>query len=164
MKKSTAFSLVEVMIALGIISFCIISVFGLLPVALKSMREANDRRAGVEILNRLAGDVISLSSSKGAYRENSAFTPSDNLSGDFRDTSIAVSARQLFYENADGRQVAKKDANYVGVIDVAAPVSGFDLGIAKISVAWPATAMTNASVSGWTNAQGSVSTLIYFNQ
>jgi type II secretory pathway pseudopilin PulG len=163
-KESPAFSLVEVMIALGIISFCVISVFGLLPVALKSMREANDRRAAVEVMNRLAGDVVSLSGSRSSYRGSGANAPSDKLSGDFSDTSTAVSARKLFYENADGKRTNKQDANYVGVIDVVAPVGDFDLGVVKISVAWPAAAMTNASVSGWTNAQGSVTTVVYFNQ
>lgn len=163
-KKIPAFSLVEVMIALGIISFCVISVFGLLPVALKSMRDANDRRAAIEIMNRLAGDVLALSNAESKYRSSGASVPTDNLSGDYADTSITASGRKLFYENADGKRADKQNANYTGVIDVTAPVGGFGLGVVSISVAWPASATTNNSVSGWTNALGSVNTVVYFNQ
>jgi len=163
-KKIPAFSLVEVMIALGIISFCVISVFGLLPVALKSMRDANDRRAAVEIMNRLAGDVLALSGAESKYRSSGSAAPADNLSGDYADTSITVSGRKLFYENADGKRADKQNASYTGVIDVATPVGDFDVGVVNISVAWPATATTNNSASGWTNALGSVNTVVYFNQ
>lgn len=53
-----AFSLVEVTIALGIVSFALISVLGMMPVGLSSMRAAMDQTTEAQISRRIAGEMM----------------------------------------------------------------------------------------------------------
>lgn len=52
-----AFSLVEVTIALGIVSIALLSVMGLMPVGLTTMREAMDQTTEAQIMRRVAGEA-----------------------------------------------------------------------------------------------------------
>lgn len=53
-----AFSLVEVVIALGIISFGLLAVIGLMPVGLNTMRDAMDDTAEALIANQITGQAL----------------------------------------------------------------------------------------------------------
>lgn len=64
--RRQAFSLVEVTIALGIVSFTIIPLFGLLAVGLNSNRGNIDRAINAQILNWVQGDVRSQTTSYSA--------------------------------------------------------------------------------------------------
>ena len=55
--KITAFSLVEVTLALGISAFCLIAIFGLLPVGLKSGQAAMEQAQADGILSAVATDL-----------------------------------------------------------------------------------------------------------
>ena len=61
MKRSTsvatAFSLVEVTIALGIAAFCLIAVFGLLPVGVQTNRNATSQTTATNILAAVVADL-----------------------------------------------------------------------------------------------------------
>jgi len=52
-----AFSLVEVSIALAVVSIALLSVMGLMPVGLSTMREAMDQTAEAQILRRISGEA-----------------------------------------------------------------------------------------------------------
>jgi hypothetical protein len=52
-----AFSLVEVVIALGIVTFGIVSIFALLPVGLQLVRESTDESVALGILTMVGSDV-----------------------------------------------------------------------------------------------------------
>jgi len=155
MKKSPpGFSLVEVTIALGIIAFCVISVFGLLPSGMRSVKEANDRRNAVEIMNTVAGDLLSRSSWS---------TNPNHLSGVFTNIRVDQAAEPILTLTEDGQQTG--DLKYKMRVAITPPTPEKS-GVAKLSVVWPAAASyvgTN-SPSGWTNAQGVVKTVIFFNQ
>lgn len=53
-----AFSLVEVTLALGLVAFALISVLGLMPVGLTTMREAMDQTTQSQISRRVAGEMM----------------------------------------------------------------------------------------------------------
>jgi type II secretory pathway pseudopilin PulG len=57
MKKpaSSAFSLIEVVVALGLFSFCIVGILGLLAVAMGSVRSVGDESNAVHIASSIAG-------------------------------------------------------------------------------------------------------------
>ncbi|PTX94042.1 hypothetical protein DB345_21010 [Spartobacteria bacterium LR76] len=58
MKKSfAAFSLVEVTLALGIVSVSLLSLIGLLPAGLGALRESMDQTVHAQILQRIAAGV-----------------------------------------------------------------------------------------------------------
>lgn len=152
----SGFSLVEVTIALGIIAFCVVAVFGLLPTALRSVKEANDRRNAVEVMNGIAGDLLS--------RSGMETQATNRLSGVFSNVtwSSAVVKTNVIIP-ADGRLGEPNGQLMKAALEIVPPASRFGAGMAKISIAWPETANINAS-GVWTNAQGSVRTIVYFNQ
>jgi uncharacterized protein (TIGR02598 family) len=55
--KSAAFSLVEVAIAIAITSFCLIALFGLLPIGLKSNETSIEQSAANGILSEVTADL-----------------------------------------------------------------------------------------------------------
>lgn len=56
---STAFSLVEVTIALGVAALCLIAVFGLLPIGVQTNRAAIAQSAAASILSSVTADLRS---------------------------------------------------------------------------------------------------------
>ena len=61
MKRSinsqAAFSLVEVTLALGIAAFCLMAVFGLVPVGVQTNRNATSQTAATNILSSVVSDI-----------------------------------------------------------------------------------------------------------
>lgn len=131
----SAFSLVEVIIALSIISVSVVSVVGVMPMCLGSMREAVDQTAKAQIVERVADEVM--------------LTPFSGLA--------AYAAKSPFYFDDQGTLQAAKDgktryevkvtnapANFPGSED-GAPVStslaAFSLEIAR----WTGSAEVGAS-------------------
>ncbi len=53
-KKSAGFSLVEVVIAAGVVSFVIFGVIGLLPVGIREFQNATCEAAGADVLSSLS--------------------------------------------------------------------------------------------------------------
>jgi len=54
---NTAFSLVEVTLALGIAAFCLIAIFGLMPVGVQTNRNATSQTAATNILASVMADL-----------------------------------------------------------------------------------------------------------
>lgn len=57
LRPRSAFTLVEVSIALAVVSIALLSVMGLMPVGLSTMREAMDQTAEAQILRRISGEA-----------------------------------------------------------------------------------------------------------
>ena len=59
MKKrvASAFSLVELTLALGIAAFCLIAVFGLMPIGVQTNRNATSQTAATNILAAVVADL-----------------------------------------------------------------------------------------------------------
>jgi uncharacterized protein (TIGR02598 family) len=56
-RSKYAFSLVEVTLALGIAAFCLIAVFGLMPVGVQTNRNATSQTAATNILSSVVSDI-----------------------------------------------------------------------------------------------------------
>jgi type II secretory pathway pseudopilin PulG len=54
---TTAFSLVEVTLALGIAAFCLIAVFGLMPIGVQTNRHATSQTAATNIIAAVISDL-----------------------------------------------------------------------------------------------------------
>ncbi len=52
------FSLVEVALAIGILGFCMVSILGLLPIALTSTRHSMERTLEIRILQTIRADLL----------------------------------------------------------------------------------------------------------
>lgn len=56
-RRSDAFSLVELTLALGIAAFCLIAVFGLMPIAVQTNRNATSQTAATNIMASVLSDL-----------------------------------------------------------------------------------------------------------
>ena len=145
------FSLIEVVIALGIISFALVAVIGLLPTGLNSQRQAVDQAFGAQALNDVAQAVMGMYSTNGTNR----FGPV------LEDVPVGQGTNSL-YLLENGTLTSSSDPASRGrvFIDQKPPVGS--LRPIFISVAWPQSAVRAGS--SWTNAQGSVSAFLYLPQ
>jgi len=56
-RSEQGFSLVEVALALGVAAFCLLAVFGLLPIGLKTQQTAIEQTAATRIVSAVASDL-----------------------------------------------------------------------------------------------------------
>lgn len=143
------FTLVEVIVAVGMVTFALVTVVALLPSGLKSHQFATDQARNVQVLNDLARAV------KGVHKEGTGnrFLPP------LESVSVGSGTSNLWL-HADGTVSTTKPQQRdlrgaVRIEQLASPVTG-TLPV-SISVAWPGTATYQGGK--WTKHEGSVSTL-----
>src|SRR6516225_7614002 len=103
MKRSicgeAGFSLVEVTLALGIAAFCLIALFGLLPVGVQTNRNATSQTAATNILADVVADI------RATARATASATPSQ-LYGIAIPAAGATATPQILYLDGAGRSAA----------------------------------------------------------
>ena len=138
----SAFSLIEVTMALGIVAFGLIAILGLLPTGLNLARECRDETVAVNILSALASDL--------QYREES--------SGKTRLYQVHIeggrTGRTLFDQNGGwlGAAADSPEAIYAGSWEIRSQSKGMPAH-ALVRVGWPALSP---------QATGMVETLVVF--
>ena len=139
MKRSicvAAFSLVEVTLALGVAAFCLLAVFGLMPIGVQANRNASSQTAATNIIAGVVADI----------RTAATGTPSATQSQLYR---INVPARdssnstpQILYFDSAGQFTTFLGANSRYRLNVAFPAnpdpSQFKATYAGVKVTWPA--------------------------
>lgn len=160
-KGSAGFSLVEVTLALGIASFALIAVIGLLPVGLKSVKNANEQAGAANVLNAIANSLRLASSTNSVDFSN-------NFSGQAIQYSIGggtVTGGTWTNLTLEGNAVTDQSLKRLSaVLNITPAGSLTSPGRAVISVAWSAQANPtwDASSKKWTNAEGSITSGIQF--
>lgn len=131
-----AFSLVEVTLALGIAAFCLIAVFGLMPVGVQTNRNGTSQTAATNILAAVISDLRA--------------TPTTiDLSSQFA-IKFRTSGTQTLYFDGTGQFTTSLSANSRYRLNVTWSDSGStSLRYADLKVTWPAAA-TAANASGST--------------
>src|SRR5207302_1646544 len=140
----SGFSLIEVVLALGVASFCLIAVLGMLPVGLKTQQgSVNQTKANAiisQIIDDLRADVRlppgQASKAQGVWA---------NLNGHW---ALVAKPDTLFFTN-DGYQTgtmlnqipAPSDAVFAATIKYLSPPT-VTTSTAKITVAWPASSVS----------------------
>ena len=159
--KFSAFSLVEVTLALGIVSFALIAVLGLMPVGLKVVKNANEQAGAANVLTAIAASLRSASSTDSTNFAALFAGKNYSYSIDGQTNLITVPWDSLALDgsstNASSKRLAARLDIYRGT-NLTIPVR------AVISVAWPAQANPtwNTGNQTWANADGSVTTGIQF--
>jgi uncharacterized protein (TIGR02598 family) len=137
---TSGFSLVEVTLALGIAAFCLIAVFGLVPVGVQTNRNATSQTAATNIMTAVISDLRATPTTK-------------TISTQF---SISFGSCKRFYFNNEGQVVASGACNQSITVP---PTSRYQLNVtwpdsgsgglryADLKVTWPAAA-TAANASG----------------
>jgi uncharacterized protein (TIGR02598 family) len=152
---SGGFSLVEVTLALGIVTFCLIAIFSLLPAGLRSAQASAEEAGAAALLSQLATQIRTAKTNA-----SGEFVIGDPLPGTFTYGSSVVFTNQFSLAGTRG----SSNARYVGRVQVEAPTNALSPGRALISLAWPAAGPVtwNTSQTNWTNARGSVSAVVFF--
>jgi uncharacterized protein (TIGR02598 family) len=130
--KLGAFSLVEVTLALGVGAFCLIAVFGLLPVGVQTNRNATSQTTATNIIAAVVSDLRA--------------TPKANpTSSQF---AITFGTAKTLYFDGAGQFTTTLGANSRYQVNVTWNSSGFTgLRYADVKITWPAAA-TTANASG----------------
>jgi len=164
MKKHSrrAFSLVEVTLALGIAAFCLIAVFGLMPVGVQTNRNATSQTAATTILSSVVSDMRI-----GAIGPGAAQSSLYNIVIPVRGSIGAPQTRNFDCEGRCSTDLAgsiRSDGSSWSPpivtryqLKVSFPSSATGVTYADIKVTWPAAAVP-------ANVSGSAETLAAFDR
>lgn len=153
-----AFSLIEVTIAVGIVSFCLIAVLGLLPTGLKAVKNANEQAAAANALNAIADTLRTATSTN-------SVTFSNSYAGQQINYAIGGSVTTNSWSNLTMEGVTNSTWKRLSArLDITPPSSLATYGRATVSVAWSAAANPVWSTNNktWSNAEGSLTSGIIF--
>lgn len=114
------FSLVEVTLALGVAAFCLITVFGLIPVGVQTNRNATSQTAATNIIASVIADMRATTSS---------ISPQYGIT--------FGSAKTLYFDGA-GQFTTLLGANSRYRARITFPSSPAGLSYADVKVTWPA--------------------------
>jgi uncharacterized protein (TIGR02598 family) len=159
-KRSEGFSLVEVVVAIGVVAYAVFGILGLLPVGIKGFQNATCEAAASDVISSISVALRSAQTTNGTNFDWSfnGTTCSYTVGGSKTTNSWStLSLEGVTSVNSFYRQLA-------AVCIVTPPTSPSGEGAAVLSVAWPAAA--NPSFNGtnltWSRSQGSLTLPIRF--
>ena len=154
---ATAFSLVEVTLALGIAAFCLIAVFGIMPVGVQTNRNATSQTRATNVMAAIVADLRATLKTPGTWTGTSS------------QFCIPFGTSTTLYFDSEGRCSSDLAGSTgpCGVawappiqpryqVNVTFPLTG-NLTYADLKVSWPAAATA-------ANASGSVETFAAFDR
>lgn len=156
MKSNSGFSLVEVTLALGISSFALLAVVGLLPVGLAQMRDSREETSAALTVEMVARALRNASYDAGSksyeVHGNPEFSGMGWNLGQKKEFNLA--------ELSDvGTSTEKTLEQRLALhVEIDAPSEPSQTTRALISVAWPSSAQWSAGK--WTKSQGSLTTAV----
>jgi uncharacterized protein (TIGR02598 family) len=124
---SAGFSLVEVTLALGVAAFCLIALFGLLPLGMQTNQSSISQTAAASMLSSVVADL----------RATPKTSPTSSQ------YNITFGTAKVLYFDAEGRDVAPTNpaANLryrLTITFPASPGGAFAPTFASLKVSWPA--------------------------
>jgi Tfp pilus assembly protein PilV len=151
LRKATAFSLVEVVLALGVAAFCLIAVLGMLPVGLKTQQGSVNQTKANAIISYIVGELradVRLPSGKASQVQG-------NWSSLHGRWAAIAQPDTLFFTN---------DGQLISVVQGSAPPApagavfratltymkqpSVTTSLAQITVSWPAAQSDSTKVAG----------------
>jgi uncharacterized protein (TIGR02598 family) len=133
--SASAFSLIEVTLALGIAAFCLIAVIGVIPVGVQTTRSATSQTAATNIMAAVIADLRA--------------TPTTTNSSVQFGLGFGAAGTQTRYFDGSGMPSALPTANSRYRTDITWLTAPAGLRYADVKVWWPATA-TSDKTSGST--------------
>lgn len=149
-----AFSLVEVTMAVGIVAFAFLAIIGLLPVGLKSAREAGLRNA-VAMTERTLAEALRFATTSDGQHFN--FVIGDQTNTFTTDTPVSLPLPDF---TAAGTPALHGDGVLAASMEIFPGPDRFSPSRAIIHVAWPSSA--NRSGGAWQGSEGSAERSIVF--
>jgi uncharacterized protein (TIGR02598 family) len=158
--KRAAFSLVEVTLALGIAAFCLLTVFALLPVALKTQQASIQQTTANTIISQIVADLgAALRLPPGQSKQ---FKLHGRWARELHPDTLCFAKDGTFVTNSTNAQCTDV---FVAVVTYLEPPTE-TTALADITVAWPAAAVA-FDASGqpdFSNAAGKVETFAAINR
>lgn len=137
---NAAFSLVEIVIALGIASFSLISMLGLLPVGLNNTHCATTQTGAMNLLTTISADIR---------------TAGSGTSARFGIDPTATNAQTIYFdESGNVTDLQRGDARYKAVVQAVWQPSSNET-VNRINITWPPQAPAS-------NAMGSVEVVVSY--
>jgi uncharacterized protein (TIGR02598 family) len=123
--SQNGFSLVELTLAIGVAAFCLIAVFGLIPVGVQTSRNATSQTAATNIMAAVVADLRA--------------TPTTNISPQF---AITFGTNKTLFFDSTGNFTTLLNANSRYQVNITWNSAPSGLRYANIKVTWPAAANT----------------------
>ena len=95
--RTTAFTLIEVVMAMAVVSFALVAIAGLLPVGLQTMRDSQNDQAVGTIANQLRGDLQQISFGTGTGTLGGLVSTTNYYTTEGVKTDVNNIAGQVFY-------------------------------------------------------------------
>jgi uncharacterized protein (TIGR02598 family) len=137
LSQSKAFSLIEVVLALAIMSFCLIVLLGLLPLSLATIKNASEETSGINVASMVVSDLKSTPSTNSASSTYGLTLPTA--------TAMASQAQVIYLDQAGGKlaNATSAGARYKVTVTLSPPSAQNTIaGLAQLS--WPAQAVNNS--------------------
>jgi type II secretory pathway pseudopilin PulG len=164
---SGGFSLVEIVLALGIIAFCVIATLGLVSIGMNVIHDGNRQSGAMRLIEHIEGSIRNSARVAGTPNEFHPIGDSDLVA----DLHWSVGGDLVTF--GPGKLSIPGESSYACRIELYPP-GYFPAGVtpvpegrllspgrAVIRVAWPDTAIYTPN-TGWQNAQGTAETIVYF--
>lgn len=124
---AAGFSLVEMTLALGVAAFCLIGLFGLLPLGVQTNQSSISQTAAASVLSSIVADLRA--------------TPKTNPTS--LQYEITFGAAKILYFDGEGRAVVPANANAIPRYRVTitfppSPTGSFAPTFVTLKVSWPA--------------------------
>lgn len=140
LRRRSAFSLVEVVLALGVVSFAIVAILGILPAGLQTGHSAQDETRAAQIAQAI---IASIASQAPSQFDNVQVQLNDSQNSTVPLHLSAAETKTLYADN-DGRLIPTvTGAAYSVSVTTNNSPAGFDPGYANqvtVRVIWPANA------------------------
>jgi len=138
-KRSAAFSLIEVSLALGIVAFCIPSIVGLLSVGMSNNQISSEQIGGTGILTAVSSDLRATPAASASSQQFNIAIPS---------VSSTEEQIETIYLTQDGKIVTTAfNAYFLVTVTFLSSNStaGGNATLANVKVSWPAIATTTSA-------------------
>jgi uncharacterized protein (TIGR02598 family) len=156
------FSLIEVVLALGVVSFCLISITGLLSVGLSSIGSSREKAGAANALEQISNAIRLATPPATVGGTYQALAPYNDLVWTSGTGSTPVSKNYATISLAGVPSSQVPDQLLTVEVQITPSSDTVTAGSALITAAWPKQATWDPAALKWTHAQGSVSTWLIF--
>ena len=162
-RNSRAFSLVEVVLSLGLITFCLTVLMGLIPVGLGAIQNSTQQSGAANCMQEIDDSIRgATTNATGEYQALGLYTNFVwTIGGSTNNYSTSAGTIQNLSLSGSPTTVTS-DQRLAAAVQIDSPASSTNNGTAFVTVAWPKTAQWNTTTMTWSKAQGSVSTWVIF--
>jgi type II secretory pathway pseudopilin PulG len=167
--RRRAFTLIEVVLSLGLITFCLTVLMGLIPVGLGAIQNSTQQAGAVNCLEEIDGAIrgaTTNANSAGQYQALGMYSSYLSWTNNAKVVNVtftnSVSGASPYLSLSGSPTAVLADQRLAAAVQITSPATSTSFGSAFITVAWPKTAKWTPQTMTWSNAQGSVSTWVIF--